>query len=176
MMSSKFIAEKSYRMINENNDLVVCYVVHGENKKAALLALEETQNSEKKLQVEVKIHKSQRSLEQNRLLWALLGKMAVAQSGNKRKVSTEECYCLGSSFPSYSSLYETSVQERASFALSFLCQSATCQAPLCSNMYAVIPSGEVMRSYGTRSIELPTLRRVYSLTGSRRSSFWSSVS
>lgn len=94
MMSSKFIAEKSYRMINENNDLVVCYVVHGENKKAALLALEETQNSEKNLQVEVKIHKSQRSLEQNRLLWALLGKMAVAQSGNNRKVSTEECYCI----------------------------------------------------------------------------------
>lgn len=88
---SKFIAEKAYRMINENNDLVVCYVVHGENKRAALLALEE--NAEKKLQVEVKPHKSQRSLEQNRLLWALLGKMAVAQSGNKRKVSTEECYC-----------------------------------------------------------------------------------
>jgi hypothetical protein len=88
---SKFIAEKAYRMINENNDLVVCYVVHGENKRAALLALEE--NAEKKLQVEDKPHKSQRSLEQNRLLWALLGKMAVAQSGNKRQVSTEECYC-----------------------------------------------------------------------------------
>ncbi len=91
---SKFIAQKSYRMLNENNDLVVCYVVHGENKKAALLALEETQKEGKRLQVEVKFHKSQRSLEQNRLLWALLGKMAVALSGNKRKVSTEECYCL----------------------------------------------------------------------------------
>lgn len=48
----------------------------------------------KKLEVETKIHKSQRSLEQNRLLWALLGKMANALSGNKRKVSTEECYCV----------------------------------------------------------------------------------
>lgn len=91
---SKFIAEKCYRMINENNDLVVCYVVHGDNKRFALLALEETQNSEKKLEVDVKPHKSQRSLEQNRLLWALLGKMAFAMSGNKRKVTTEECYCI----------------------------------------------------------------------------------
>lgn len=91
---SKFIAEKCYRMINENNDLVVCYVVHGDNKRSALLALEETQNSEKKLEVDVKPHKSQRSLEQNRLLWALLGKMAFAMSGNKRKVTTEECYCI----------------------------------------------------------------------------------
>lgn len=91
---SKFIAEKCYRMINKNNDLVVCYVVHGDNKRSALLALEETQNSEKKLEVDVKPHKSQRSLEQNRLLWALLGKMAFAMSGNKRKVTTEECYCI----------------------------------------------------------------------------------
>lgn len=90
---SKFIAERVYRLTDENNDLIVCYVVHGDNKKAALLSLEENSSSEKKLEVETKIHKSQRSLEQNRLLWALLGKMANALSGNKRKVSTEECYC-----------------------------------------------------------------------------------
>lgn len=91
---SKFIAERSYRMINEDNDLVVCYVVHGDNKRSALLALEEMQPTEKKIEVEVKPYKSKRSLEQNRLLWALLGKMAFAMSGNKRKVSTEECYCI----------------------------------------------------------------------------------
>ena len=91
---SKFIAERVYRMTDENNNLIVCYVVRGENKKSALLSLEENQGSEKKLEVETKIHKSQRSLEQNRLLWALLGKMANALSGNKRKVSTEECYCV----------------------------------------------------------------------------------
>lgn len=91
---SKFIAERVYRMTDENNDFIVCYVVHGENKKAALLSLEENQNGNKKLEVETKIHKSQRSLEQNRLLWALLGKMANALSGNKRKVSTDECYCM----------------------------------------------------------------------------------
>lgn len=61
---SKFVAERSYRMINENNDLVVCYVVHGDNKRSALLALEETQATEKKLEVEVKPYKSKRSLEQ----------------------------------------------------------------------------------------------------------------
>lgn len=91
---SKFIADRCYRMINENNDLVVCCVVHGDNKRSALLALEENQNSEKKLEIDMKVYKSQRSLEQNRLLWALLGKMAFAMSGNKRKVSTEECYCI----------------------------------------------------------------------------------
>lgn len=52
---SKFVAERSYRMINENNDLVVCYVVHGDNKRSALLALEETQVTEKKLEVEVSL-------------------------------------------------------------------------------------------------------------------------
>lgn len=60
---SKFIAERSYRMINEDNDLVVCYVVHGDNKRSALLALEETQPTEKKIEVEVKPYKSKRSLE-----------------------------------------------------------------------------------------------------------------
>ena len=38
---SKFIADKAYRMINENNELVVCYVVSGEHKRGAQLALEE---------------------------------------------------------------------------------------------------------------------------------------
>ena len=39
---SKFIAEKTFRMTNENNDLVISYVVHGLEKDAALLAYEET--------------------------------------------------------------------------------------------------------------------------------------
>lgn len=91
---SKFIADKAYRMINENNELVVCYVVSGEHKRGAQLALEELKGSDKKLEVQVKEYRSQRSLEQNRLLWALLGKMAEAMSGNKRRVSSEECYCI----------------------------------------------------------------------------------
>lgn len=35
---SKFIAEKTFRMTNENNDLVISYVVHGLEKEAAMLA------------------------------------------------------------------------------------------------------------------------------------------
>jgi hypothetical protein len=91
---SKFIAEKAYRMVNENSDLVVCYVVHGEHKQAAVLALDEVKNTDKKLEVEVKPYRSKRSIEQNRLLWLLLGKMAMAMSGRKNKMSSEECYCI----------------------------------------------------------------------------------
>lgn len=36
---SKFIAEKTFRMTNENNDLVISYVVHGLEKDAALINL-----------------------------------------------------------------------------------------------------------------------------------------
>ena len=36
---SKFIAERVYRLTDENNDLIVCYVVHGDNKKAALVEM-----------------------------------------------------------------------------------------------------------------------------------------
>ena len=81
-------------MTNENNDLVISYVVHGQEKNAALLAFEESKNTEKRLEVEVKPYRSKRSLEQNKLLWALLGKMAYAMSGRKNKVSSEECYCI----------------------------------------------------------------------------------
>lgn len=91
---SKFIAEKTFRMTNENNDLVISYVIHGQEKNAALLAFEESKNAEMRLEVEVKPYRSRRSLEQNKLLWALLGKMAFAMSGRKNKVSSEECYCI----------------------------------------------------------------------------------
>ena len=91
---SKFIANKTYRMSDENGDLVISYVVHGIDKQAALLAFEETKKAEAKLEVEVKPYKSKRSIEQNKLLWALLGKMAMAMSGRKNRVSSEECYCI----------------------------------------------------------------------------------
>lgn len=89
---SRFVAEKSFRMYNENNELVVCFTVGSADQKAALLAMEEMQG--KKIDVSIKEYKSKRSIEQNKLLWVLLGKMAEAMSGNRRKVSTEECYCL----------------------------------------------------------------------------------
>lgn len=79
-------------MTDENNNLVISYVVSGLDKNAALLAFDETKQSDKKLEIEVKPYRSKRSLEQNRLLWVLLGKMAMAMSGRKNKVSSEECY------------------------------------------------------------------------------------
>lgn len=91
---SKFTASKTYRMTDENNNLVICYVVSGLDKNAALLAFDETKQTDKKLEVEVKPFRSKRSLEQNKLLWVLLGKMAVAMSGKKNKVSSEECYAI----------------------------------------------------------------------------------
>ena len=81
-------------MTDENNNLVISYVVSGIDKNAALLAFDETKQSNKKLEIEVKPYRSKRSLEQNRLLWVLLGKMAMAMSGRKNKVSSEECYCI----------------------------------------------------------------------------------
>ncbi len=91
---SKFVADKTYRMTDENNNLVISYVVSGFDKNAALLAFDETKQSDKKLEIEVKPYRSKRSLEQNRLLWVLLGKMAMAMSGRKNKVSSEECYAI----------------------------------------------------------------------------------
>lgn len=91
---SKFVADKTYRMTNENDDLVISYVIHGWDKKAALLAFEETKAIEDKLDIEVKRHRSKRSVEQNTALWWLLGKMAMAMSGSKNKTSSEECYCI----------------------------------------------------------------------------------
>ena len=90
---SKYTADKTYLMTDENNNVVISYVVSGIDKSAARLAFEETKQTEKKLEIEVKPYRSKRSLEQNRLLWVLLGKMAMAMSGRKNKVSSEECYC-----------------------------------------------------------------------------------
>lgn len=88
---SKFIAARTYRMTDEEGDLIVSYVVKGGDKYAASLAVEETKKADK-LTIEVKPYKSKRSLEQNRLLWALLGKMAETVSGKRDRESTEDCY------------------------------------------------------------------------------------
>lgn len=89
---SKFVAERVYRMTDEEGDLVVSYVVKGGDRYAASLAVGEARKAGK-LSVEVKPYKSKRSLEQNRLLWALLGKMAETVAGRRDRESTEECYC-----------------------------------------------------------------------------------
>ena len=87
----KFVAESTYRMTNENGDLIISYVV--KDKSPAIMAYNESKAVEGRLEIEVKQYKSKRSLEQNRLLWALLSKMAEAISGTSTRTTTEECYC-----------------------------------------------------------------------------------
>lgn len=91
---SKFIADKSYRMIDESQNMIISYIVSGMDKQAAIVAFDEIKSISQKLEIEVKPYKSKRSLEQNRLLWVLLGKMAIAMSGTRNRVSSEECYCI----------------------------------------------------------------------------------
>lgn len=93
---SKFVADKAYLMTDENGNVVVSFLVTGNSKYAAKIGIKEAKQleSNNKLEIEIKPYKSKRSLEQNRLLWSLLGKMAVAMSGKKNKVSSEECYCI----------------------------------------------------------------------------------
>jgi hypothetical protein len=80
-------------MTDEKNNLIISFVVGDmEDKNLALLALNEIKQHEK-LDVEVKKYKSKRSVEQNKALWWILGKLATAMSGSKNKVSTEEAYC-----------------------------------------------------------------------------------
>lgn len=95
---SKFVTERAYKIINEDNDFVMCFVVKNEQKTALNLMLEELEANkgkvERKLDIEVKPYKSKRTLEQNAALWWILGKLAEAMSGSKNKVSTEEAYCI----------------------------------------------------------------------------------
>lgn len=90
---SKYIAEKSYRMTDEQDNLIISYVVDSKDKTPAILAFDENKNRGR-LEIEIKPYKSKRSLEQNRLLWALLEKMAKAVSGVNSTITREECYCI----------------------------------------------------------------------------------
>lgn len=89
---SKFIADRTYRMTDENGNLIISFVVSGERKHGGLIAFEELRKIDGLIDVDLKKYKSKRSLEQNRLLWALLGKMAMAMSGRATAETTEECY------------------------------------------------------------------------------------
>ena len=90
---SKFVAEKCYRMSDENDNLIISYVVNKADRSTGLLAFNETKDVAK-LEIDVKPFKSARSLEQNRMLWALLSKMAKAVSCHNTTVTREECYCI----------------------------------------------------------------------------------
>ncbi len=89
---SKFIADSCHRMTNEAGDLILCFAVKSD-KRSAKMACEEAKAINGRIEIDLRQHKSKRSLEQNKMLWALLGKLAEAQSGRRRWHSVEECYC-----------------------------------------------------------------------------------
>ena len=88
---SRFVASKISYLEDSDGNLIVTLSVPREHRYSARMAVEEQKKVEA-LQVEVKPYKSKRSLEQNRMLWALLGKLGEATSGNTRKSTTEEWY------------------------------------------------------------------------------------
>lgn len=111
---SKFIAEKCYRMSDENDNLIISYVVNKADRSTGLLAFNETKDIAK-FEIDVKQFKSARSLEQNRMLWALLEKMSKATAFTK-----EECYCTmleeaGVKYDYLLALPETEKELRKSF-------------------------------------------------------------
>lgn len=92
---SKIIATDIYKMINENNQVVMCFVVSHDNRFSAECAYKELKAlpEHSKIQLSITQYKSKRSLEQNRMLWALIEKIAIQQSGYARKEDVEDCYC-----------------------------------------------------------------------------------
>lgn len=106
-------------MTDEGDNLVISYVVNRADKTPALLAFDENKDRGR-LEIEVKPYKSKRSLEQNRLLWALLEKMAKAVSGVNSTITREECYCTmleeaGIKYDYLLALPETEKELRKSF-------------------------------------------------------------
>lgn len=95
---SKFVASKCVKFINEDGDYVVSFTVKGADRIGVNLAFEEQHAEknkiEKDVEVDMKLWRSKRSLEQNAALWFLLTKLADAMSGNKNRTSTEEVYCI----------------------------------------------------------------------------------
>lgn len=92
---SNFIAKDIYKMTNENNDLIISFVINKDNRYSAEFGFKELKELEKgsKIKITAVKYKSKRSLEQNRMLWALIEKIALMQTGYSRKEDVEECYC-----------------------------------------------------------------------------------
>lgn len=79
-------------MTDEEGNILVSFLVRAD-RYAAKMAISEMKATPTRITVDCKPYKSRRSSDQNRLLWALLGKMAEALSGYSRRITTEECYC-----------------------------------------------------------------------------------
>lgn len=89
---SKFIANKVYKMQDESGNIIVSFVVSGIDKYAANVCVEELKKFNK-IDIKASEHKSERSLAQNKMLWALCEKIAIATTGVKWKAEVEDCYC-----------------------------------------------------------------------------------
>ena len=84
---SKFIARQVKKYQEDDGSITLSFSVSADNAMPAKICFEEIKNIDKPLSIEVKQYKSKRSLEQNNLLWALLGKMAEAIR-HQRKIAT----------------------------------------------------------------------------------------
>lgn len=87
---SRFIATNVKRMIDENGEIVVQFKALN---SVALTAVEE-QKGNAPFVVDFKKYKSKRSIEQNRLMWALTEKLSEAMNGSTDTASVWESYCL----------------------------------------------------------------------------------
>lgn len=91
---SKFIACKISTTLDEDNgELTVRFSVTPSSKVAARMTAKEFHDPKGELVVDVKERKSSRSLRQNAMLWALIAKIAEAQSGDRSAESTMLVYC-----------------------------------------------------------------------------------
>ena len=91
---SKFIACKiSTTLDEENGELTVRLSVSPSSKVAARMTAKEFREPKGELVVDIKERKSSRSLRQNAMMWALIAKIAEAQSGDRSAESTMAVYC-----------------------------------------------------------------------------------
>lgn len=79
-------------MQDESGNVIVSFVVYGKNKYAANVCVDELKKFNK-IDIKASEHKSERSLAQNNMLWALIEKIAIATCGVKWKRDVEDCYC-----------------------------------------------------------------------------------
>ena len=98
-MSGKFNAHYKECLMAANGDLIVSFAVTGQDKALASKCLSETVtrlasgiSGQKLLTVTLAEYKAKRSLDQNRLMWALLTKLAKAETGRDTEDIVWETY------------------------------------------------------------------------------------
>lgn len=90
---AKFKADKCYKMVDEEGNILVTFVASGYERRIAEMAVEESKKMTGGIMVETKEKKAKRSLEQNAMLWALLTKLAIVTAGNKSTETINGLYC-----------------------------------------------------------------------------------